>query len=83
MAEKQKWLVYTEEETGYIHIVPDTDIAPHGYPNKENKAELEDFMCPCKPQVKNDDGIITIIHNSFEDAQRIEESIRNYGKKNV
>jgi hypothetical protein len=64
----QKWLVLDGDD-GWQIIVPETDIKPHGYVKEgETEVDLADFDCPCKPRI---DGHKIIIHNSFEDMEKI------------
>lgn len=72
--EKQKWL-RLDGDNGWQIIVPDTDIKPHGFPKGKNKVELAGKFCPCEPKIYEKDKII--IHNSFQDKERIEEAMNN------
>lgn len=70
--EKQKWLVLDWED-GWQIVVPETDIRPHGFPKEgAKKVELADFDCPCKPRVDKDR---IIIHNSFQDMEKIDQAL--------
>ena len=71
------WLVLEDDDC--THIVPESDIQPHGYPSKEGKAELEGILCPCKPKVKQENGRIIVIHNSFEQQLAVKNSLLNIG----
>lgn len=69
----QKWL-RLDHENGWQSVVPDFDIKPHGFPQGKKKAELEAENCPCKPKINFKSQII--IHNSFQDIERIEKSLK-------
>lgn len=71
----QKWLVLEEEKT--VHVVPDTDILPHGKDTGNNEVSLSDTDCPCKPKVSFEKEKTIIIHNSFMDMAKIENIINN------
>lgn len=73
MQERQKWL-RLDMENGWQVVVPEKDIRPHGFPKDGKETELADFNCPCKPQIHKDK---IIIHNSFEDMERIEKSMKS------
>lgn len=66
------WLSF-KDESGWIHILPDTDIKPHSIEKEGLTRKLATINCPCKPKV--DYLGQRIIHNSFEDQKRIEESV--------
>lgn len=72
--EKQKWL-RLDGDDGWQIVIPDTDIKPHSteVPDKTNELELAWFDCPCKPKIAWEEKII--VHNSFEDMNRVEEAI--------
>lgn len=71
--EKQKWLVLDGDD-GWKIIIPDSDSKPHGTKFiNPNKAELAGIDCPCKPKINWIDK--QIVHNSFIDEDRIQESI--------
>lgn len=71
---KQKWLVL-EEDDGWNIIIPDFDSKPHATKFiNPTKAELAGIECPCKPKINYLDK--QIIHNSFIDEERINESIK-------
>ena len=81
MEGKQKWL-RLDLDDGWQAVVPDTDIKPHGIPTGKKEAkgkevELAGMDCPCKPKV--DVGEKIIIHNSFEDMERITQSVDALG----
>lgn len=71
MKEKQKWLLL-KEDNGWQIVMPDPDIKPHGFP-KNGKAELAGLECPCKPKINYLDKMI--VHNSFEQLEKINEAI--------
>lgn len=73
MIEKQKWL-RLDHENGWQSVVPDIDIKPHGFPKEKETVEMEAENCPCKPKI--DLGNRIIVHNSFEDMERIEKSLK-------
>jgi len=75
MDEKQKWLVLDGDD-GWLIIIPNFDILPHSTTaKKDGENDLAWLDCPCKPKVNVGDKII--VHNSFKDAKRIEESLKN------
>lgn len=67
-----KWLVMEEDDCR--HIVPETDILPHGFV-VDGKGELAGENCPCKPRMDSDSEKLIIIHNSFEQQKKIDESM--------
>lgn len=68
----QKWLVL--EEKGWQVVIPDFDIRPHAKVKiSKGKMKLAWMDCPCKPKVSVLDKII--IHNSYMDKQKIDESM--------
>lgn len=79
---KQKWLLIVDEDEVYDHIViPKWDTKAHATKVKKTKkglkGELAGHDCPCKPTVEIDeDGTLIIVHNSFRDIERVEESLR-------
>lgn len=70
----QKWLVI-DTEKGWKLILPDPDILPHSLELEGNKREVAGIECPCAPKIDYINQLI--IHNSFYDKKRIEESINN------
>lgn len=71
--EKQKWLRLDGDE-GWQIVIPDIDIKPHSLTaSKTEQNDLAWENCPCKPKINFGDKII--VHNSFEDEKRIEESM--------
>jgi len=77
MKERQRWLVLEDDDC--IHVVPETDSKPHGFP-KDGIAKLCDLDCPCKPKVNMGGRKPTVTHNSFDDMNRIEESMQKLSK---
>ncbi len=73
---KKKWQVIDDGEI--IHVVPDTDIAPHGFP-VGGVADLADMDCPCSPRIDASSKKLLVIHNSFEDQKMIEDSLKKIG----
>lgn len=78
---RSKWLVLEDE--GFLHIMPATDILPHGKRINDKLYELT-ADCPCNPEVKAGDerGIFEmpiVTHNSFEDEARIQEVMKKNG----
>lgn len=67
-----KWLILEDEDC--IHVVPESDIKPHGFP-KGNSAELADADCPCKPELDFSRDKPMVTHNSFRDAEKIKNSL--------
>jgi len=67
-----KWLALEDEINGYkwIVILPETDIKPHSKELTGDKRELADNDCPCNPRIDWINNLI--IHNSFEDIEKIE-----------
>ena len=56
------WRLWTTEEYGLPHLIPDDDL-------KEHTMELK--LCWCRPN-KNEDGLY--IHNSMDRRELYEES---------
>lgn len=71
--DKQKWLTLDDEEC--VHVVPDFDSKPHGFPKGKGKAVLSDMDCPCKPKIDFSGSKPIIVHNSFIDQEAIEKSM--------
>lgn len=69
---KGKWLVLEDDDC--VHVVPETDVRPHGYPKKGN-AKLSNIDCPCKPRIDFSNEKPRVVHNLFEDMVRIEQSM--------
>lgn len=72
MEEKAKWL-RLDDDNGWQIVIPEADIKPHGFPEGKKKAELEYSNCPCKPKVDWNNRII--IHNSFEEQEKINQAM--------
>lgn len=66
--ENQKWLRLDGEE-GWQIVVPETDSKPHS----NDRTKLAYLDCPCKPKVNVFDKII--VHSSFKDKDRINQSM--------
>lgn len=74
MKEKQKWLILNEDD--FIIVLPDSDTKPHGFPKKgEKKVELAWTDCPCQPKLSYQGEKPMIVHNSFEQMDKIEKSM--------
>ena len=74
MKDKQKWLRLDDED--WQIVIPDIDIKPHGILKVgELKVELAGRECPCNPKINWEDKII--VHNSFQDIEKIEKSLKN------
>lgn len=74
-----KWAIVEDEEC--VHIVPETDIKPHGFIIKGNKGELADMDCPCNPRVDFSGMKPLVIHNSFEYKDLIEKSMNSTSQR--
>ena len=83
MEERGTWL-RLDIEDGWQIIVPVTDTRPHATLSESEadalkksgrEVELAGIDCPCKPKI--DLGNRQIIHNSFEDEERIQKAINN------
>lgn len=73
MSIKKNWL-RLDDENGWQVIIPEIDIKPHGFPKPGvTKAEMAGSDCPCKPNVDWIHQII--IHNSFEEQKKIDDSM--------
>ena len=69
-----KWLTLEADDDWKV-VMPDEDIKPHGFPKDKEDTEIAWIDCPCKPRV---DALRKIIvHNSFSDIEKIEESLKN------
>ena len=71
LPESDDWVVVIESST-VLHIVPQYDTLPHGYPKSKkeiynNTCELEGVCCPCRPDICNVGGIMFIIHKAFRE----------------
>lgn len=73
--EMSKWLKIDDD--GWQVVIPETDILPHGIPTPESplKVELGGAACPCKPKIDWQSRII--VHNSFEDQKKIDDSLKS------
>jgi hypothetical protein len=77
--EKSKWVVLEDDDC--VHVLPETDIKPHGFPNTEGtKADLSDTDCPCKPNIDFSGTKPIVVHKSFEDTERVNKAIQSYEK---
>ena len=67
------------EHRGWTIVIPEADIKPHAWlePGK-SEVVISLFDCPCKPSISWDDK--EVVHNSFEDEKRIEDSMKKYEK---
>ena len=72
--EKQKWL-RLDGDDGWQIVIPEVDIKPHSTDTHPTKRELAELNCPCKPKIDVLNKII--VHNSFEDAERIDKAMNN------
>lgn len=76
MEKRQKWLVIEGQDDWQI-IIPDFDSKPHAdmtkKPKRSGKREVAWLNCPCNPEI--DYLSKRIIHNSFIDKARIDESM--------
>ncbi len=74
MSKKQKWLILDLGD-GWQVIVPEIDSKPHGTrtTSKNNKIKLAGLDCPCGAKIEV--GRKMIVHNSFRDQKKVEESI--------
>lgn len=68
---EQKWLTLQDE--GWVVVIPDTDTQPHSTDRKKKERELAGIDCPCKPKI--DVGAQMIVHNSFQDLERLENAM--------
>ncbi len=77
---KHKWMRLEAEGEIFCHIIPETDIKPHGTKVTEEKYELG-TVCSCNPKIefyntKGEQYIKPIIiHNSFEQEKYLDEVI--------
>lgn len=73
--EKQKWIVL--EDLDCVHVVPDLDSKPHGRPENGSKtAILLNMDCHCKPKIDFSGKKPIVVHNSFIDQEKINESMK-------
>lgn len=73
MEKRQKWLRLDGDDEWQV-VIPDFDSKPHANKLiKKGKMELAWLDCPCKPKI--DIGNKIIVHNSFIDMAKIDESI--------
>lgn len=75
--EKQKWLRVGGDD-GWQIVIPESDSKPHAVDqekakNDEKKRDLAWMDCPCKPKLNYLDKVI--VHNSFQDQAKINESM--------
>lgn len=71
-----KWLKIEEGQT--ITVLPDRDIKPHSSDTHGDNRSIAYLDCPCKPDIKFDGRCMWILHNSFEDIQKIEDSFARH-----
>lgn len=71
---KQKWL-RLDGDDGWQIIIPETDIQAHSIETNPYKRTLAFEDCPCKPKIDVGDKII--VHNSFEDMERINKAMES------
>lgn len=79
MEQKKNWTVL--EDKNVIHVLPNMDIKPHGFSKDGKSAVVSDFDCPCKPKINASGKKPLIVHNSFEDMKKIDDSINNLTKE--
>ena len=78
--ERSRWAVI--EDSLFVHVLPVSDTQPHGFVSKGAKeTTIAGMNCPCKPRVEIGDkqrlyNKAAIYHNSFEDEQRINDSMK-------
>lgn len=73
--DKQRWLRLDGDDSWQI-VIPDSDIKPHSVDPHPTKKEIAGIDCPCKPKIDFLNKII--VHNSFEDMKRIDESMGKF-----
>jgi hypothetical protein len=76
-----KWIVI--HGPNCVHVIPETDVLPHGYTGGKKSWRLADLDCPCRPNVDFAGEKPIIVHHSFLDKKKIDDSmnkILNYGK---
>ncbi len=75
---QHKWVVC--EEKLLVHVLPETDILPHGVKITDSRYELS-HICGCNPKIKAIDRKgreyikPVVIHNSFEQNKFLDEVI--------
>lgn len=75
---KHKWAVC--EEGLFVHVLPETDIKPHGVKINDRKYELS-HACACNPKIEVTDRRgreykkPMVVHNSFEQTKFLDEII--------
>lgn len=70
---KQKWL-RLDADDGWQVVIPDFDSKPHANVKiEEGRMELAWIDCPCKPKINIGDKMV--VHNSFIDMAKIDESM--------
>lgn len=73
---RSKWAVL--EDDLVIHVVPETDIKPHGIrKGNELSVEVADMNCPCKPKIDMSREKTLVVHNSFEDTEFLDKLLAN------
>jgi hypothetical protein len=71
---KQRWLVL--QDSGWKIVIPETDSKAHeNSQDKKKKIAIAGLTCPCKPKIYWVDKIL--VHNSFMDMEKINDSIVN------
>lgn len=70
---EQRWLVLHDDD--WTHVIPEWDTKPHGLDKDETgELVLGESGCPCIPKVEMIGKMI--IHKSFYDEERIDESLK-------
>ncbi len=77
---RSQWAVMDVD--GIIHVVPTTDILPHGKRITDTEYELS-ADCACQPRIEteyDEERLVgtMVVHNSFEDMERIKRTIEKY-----
>lgn len=70
--EEGNWVVL--ESDGWRIVMPQIDTKPHSTQIEGVELELAWSKCPCEPKV--DFSAQMIVHNSFEDTEKIDEAIK-------
>lgn len=77
---KHKWVVLEDKDS--VHVLPEEDIKPHGFPDKEGtRADLANIDCPCKPKLDFSGRKPVVVHNSFEQDKILDEIISDFKEK--
>jgi len=51
-----------------VHVYPENDIFPH---------ILDGIGCPCRPEIRDEDGGTVIVHHSYDGRERADQETKS------